>query len=343
MAKNWWTNLIPGVGAFNFLSGLGNTASDLLSSIATGAEGIGQGLSDTILGTHYGQSALQREQYDYNRLLSQQSRDWQEMMYNKYESPQALMQQFRDAGLNPALMYGDASPSPSFSSDQASVGLGSAQHGNISLSDSLLVAQARNLNADSKKKESEIPLIQQEIENSKAKGDEIRQNVELLKENRLVKHEEFNRLLNENNFFVETWANRSDLIGADAAKARLEVKTFKERFENEMKNLEQSTYMLYTQGQLNDEQKKQVIEVTKNLQESFRIISKQADILERYGDAEQVVGLITQSLNAINGTLGSIVDIVTAGKRPTLNVKASKGSSSSYSNPGTGIHPNYGF
>lgn len=37
---------------------------------------------------------------------AQIARDWQEDFYNKYSSPSAMVQQFKDAGLNPALMYG---------------------------------------------------------------------------------------------------------------------------------------------------------------------------------------------------------------------------------------------
>ena len=43
----------------------------------------------------------------------------QEDMYNKYSSPSALMRQFKEAGLNPNLVYGSASSGqsnvPSFS------------------------------------------------------------------------------------------------------------------------------------------------------------------------------------------------------------------------------------
>lgn len=36
---------------------------------------------------------------------AQIARDWQEEMYNKYSSPSAMVQQYKDAGLNPALAY----------------------------------------------------------------------------------------------------------------------------------------------------------------------------------------------------------------------------------------------
>lgn len=38
---------------------------------------------------------------------NQINKNWQEKMYNQYQSPQAMVRQYKEAGLNPALMYGD--------------------------------------------------------------------------------------------------------------------------------------------------------------------------------------------------------------------------------------------
>ena len=57
-----------------------------------------------------------------------EARQWQEDYYLKYESPQARIRQYEDAGLNPALLYGSnlgsgAAPSASLpSGSTASVG-----------------------------------------------------------------------------------------------------------------------------------------------------------------------------------------------------------------------------
>lgn len=48
-------------------------------------------------------------QNNYNAEQAQIARDWEEEMYNKYESPSAMVAQYQDAGLNPALMYQGAS------------------------------------------------------------------------------------------------------------------------------------------------------------------------------------------------------------------------------------------
>lgn len=38
---------------------------------------------------------------------NQINKNWQEKMYNQYQSPQAMVRQYKEAGLNPALMYGE--------------------------------------------------------------------------------------------------------------------------------------------------------------------------------------------------------------------------------------------
>lgn len=49
----------------------------------------------------YRQARLNKEFYNYQLQK-------QEEFYNKYQSPQAMMQQYKDAGLNPNLIYGNA-------------------------------------------------------------------------------------------------------------------------------------------------------------------------------------------------------------------------------------------
>lgn len=44
------------------------------------------------------------------RMNSREARDWEEDMYNKYNSPSALVRQYQEAGINPALMFGGQTP-----------------------------------------------------------------------------------------------------------------------------------------------------------------------------------------------------------------------------------------
>lgn len=73
--KYWWKTKVVGSSIYNKVTG------DAL----TGAE---------------------REANSFSAEQAQLERDWQEEMYLKYNSPSALMSQYREAGLNPALMYG---------------------------------------------------------------------------------------------------------------------------------------------------------------------------------------------------------------------------------------------
>lgn len=53
---------------------------------------------------------------DFQSAEAQKARQWQEDFYTQYQSPQAQVRQYQDAGLNPALMYGrGATPAASAS------------------------------------------------------------------------------------------------------------------------------------------------------------------------------------------------------------------------------------
>lgn len=83
---------------------------ELLSGLANAGGTVYEIIKDQHL------TGAQREANQFSASQAEIARDWQEEMYNKYESPQAMIRQYQDAGLNPALMYGGAgSPSPSFS------------------------------------------------------------------------------------------------------------------------------------------------------------------------------------------------------------------------------------
>lgn len=52
----------------------------------------------------------------FNAAAVERERAWSEKMYNKYNSPQALVRQYQEAGINPALMFGQSAiPAPTTS------------------------------------------------------------------------------------------------------------------------------------------------------------------------------------------------------------------------------------
>lgn len=55
-------------------------------------------------------------QMEFQAKQAQDARAWQEQMYDKYYSPSAQVQQYKDAGLNPALLYGRGASTPSMPS-----------------------------------------------------------------------------------------------------------------------------------------------------------------------------------------------------------------------------------
>lgn len=93
--------------------------SAALASIIAGvgsaaASGIASGVSS---------GKLNRATRNFNHREAELARQWQEDFYNKYQSPSAMVQQYRDAGLNPALMYQNGAGSASaVSSSPANAG-----------------------------------------------------------------------------------------------------------------------------------------------------------------------------------------------------------------------------
>lgn len=84
-----------------------------------------------------GQSAVEQQNAAQLELAKYQTQ-MQEDFYNKYSSPEALMRQYKEAGLNPNLVYGSASAGqgnvPSFSAPQVNRNIAGADKINKALS-----------------------------------------------------------------------------------------------------------------------------------------------------------------------------------------------------------------
>ncbi len=82
-----FAGVFNGIGSFwNKITGLGATASER-SAMEFNAD----------------QAQINRE---FQSAEAQKARQWQQDFFTKYQSPQAQVRQFQEAGLNPALMYG---------------------------------------------------------------------------------------------------------------------------------------------------------------------------------------------------------------------------------------------
>jgi hypothetical protein len=126
------------------------------------AAGIGAGVSMIGMGVqnqwHKRQNKwnrkAQRKQYDYQRALNEQGHDLQYEMWQKTNYP-AQLEMMRKAGLNPALMYGQAGATGTTGSQgggSASGGHGAGLPG-VDMSAMLMGAQMRDILASAKGKE----------------------------------------------------------------------------------------------------------------------------------------------------------------------------------------------
>lgn len=121
-----------------------------------------------------------QENRTFQSAEAEKARQWQEDYYNQYESPQARIRQYEEAGLNPALLYGSqlgsgSAPSTSVpSGDSASVGLPSSGAGDLlsfigqMFSMKSIInknnADALNAEADAANKRADTKLKEQEYE-----------------------------------------------------------------------------------------------------------------------------------------------------------------------------------
>lgn len=164
---------------FDIASALGSGAQAAASGIIPDIAGMGLGLLGNVLGQQqqYKQAQkLQGLQIAGNEQLMDYSENKQFDLWNKTNYP-AQVQQLEKAGLNPALLYGHGgsggvtgSPMGATTGQQAIGGTQAATQGmGIMSQQALLDAQRKNIEADTKIKETYIPQIVSETNLNDAK------------------------------------------------------------------------------------------------------------------------------------------------------------------------------
>ena len=111
-------------GVWDSIKGLWKGATNFYKKIT------GSGLTDAEKSSMDFNAQQAQINRDFQSAEAQKARQWQDDFYTQYQSPQAQVRQYQDAGLNPALMYGrGATPAASASTasngpagDTASVG-----------------------------------------------------------------------------------------------------------------------------------------------------------------------------------------------------------------------------
>lgn len=291
----------------------------------------GSGIASTA-----GLTGNQVAQNDYNSAQADKAREWQEQMYNKYYSPQAQVQQYKEAGLNPMSLAGGNSitaQTPGASAPQ-SAGPNNDIVGALS---SLL-----ELDLKSKRNEADIALtrsqtVAQDIENKYQEGikqlelEERRQNIE---NSRVV-----NRILTSDANMKEVMeVYYPEILGTDLAakkssialteqqtkKVEQEITQAEQKFPKEMRQIDALTSQIqaqtaYLQAQtsLIAEQKKLVAEQVQNaVKERDKIIAdtnlskKEYDCYEAIHSQVQVVPDLSGNKDRVivkkpNGTIVS--------------------------------------
>ena len=150
----------------NLLDTIGNAAGGAIGAAAGGIIDTGMGL---LLQKHNDKRQLKQQQkltdqqLAANKDMSAFNYGQQLDMWNKTNA-EAQMAHYKNAGLNPALMYGGSGAGGSTTTGSGSGGGGitggtAPQGGNEILGMMMAQAQIANINADTKKKEAEIPNI----------------------------------------------------------------------------------------------------------------------------------------------------------------------------------------
>lgn len=110
-----------------------------------------------------------------SRMNAREARKWEEDMYNKYNSPSALVRQYQEAGINPALMFGQQTPSAP--TDTAPAETFATETGSVTdmlgqlLGFSKLEAEIENIRTQNDNLRSQI--AQREYENALTKAKEL--------------------------------------------------------------------------------------------------------------------------------------------------------------------------
>lgn len=141
------------------------------------------------------QNRFNAEQAQLNRDFQAQqaeiARDWQEQQYNKYSSPEAMVRQYQEAGLNPALMQNSSlqSSTGSSSSPSGSAASGSALGSPLQSVSGIvrdliglkkLDAEVDNIYADSEQKRAAAAVSGSTIELNKQSISKMKQEVKNL-------------------------------------------------------------------------------------------------------------------------------------------------------------------
>ena len=183
-------------------------------------------ISSKAIGNGAGYSNTQLMDMQYNHDEAQIDRDWNEQMYLKYQSPDAMMRQYQEAGLNPALMYEggvdingpSGGSSASTSSSQAGEGPQAGFERVMGVMSTLMQLMTGSGNIASTVQGIQSQRVQNENQTSKTNAD-----VGLIEEQTKGVREDNARKSIENEIYRATKAQQISKIQADSFLAEWEA------------------------------------------------------------------------------------------------------------------------
>lgn len=254
-------------------------ASLLPSIIAGGASLLGGVINaGSQMGTNSSQLSYSREMYDKQR--ADALADWK--MQNEYNSPSAQMARFKEAGLNPNLIYGQMSNSPV-------VRTSSPQSYNPT-APQIDLGRTAGMALDSY---YDTQLKTAQIDNVKAQAEGLRQDnllkgFDLLKKSEDSKYYEGTARTNYNNLVTEAGLKLYDLEHARPAQTDL---------------IKSQTLASNSMRHLNDAQKINVENTLKNIKTQGEILELEKKLQEwnvKHQDINNILGWATKLLGLVN-------------------------------------------
>lgn len=125
-----------------------------------------------------------KENYRLNELAAQNADARTRALYNDLQSPSAMLQQYKDAGLSPSLMFGGAGAGAQPSTGAMGAGvagvaptsygvsaLESAQIGLMQAQEKKIIAETKNTETDTDKKKAEVDNIVQNTKNQELQAE----------------------------------------------------------------------------------------------------------------------------------------------------------------------------
>ena len=200
----------------------------------------------------------------YDKQRTDALADWN--MNNQYNSPSAQMQRFKDAGLSPHLIYGQTNTAPPVRSVSADT-------------PKAIAPQIDQSAANFPQYSLMLETAQQNLQNLKAQEDLIKANKE-----KAESETDWKKL--NNDWYDKTWFKRMEILNNQALQTgstqRLteeQITGQQERNKNyiaERENTKARTKSILAQTDLSVEQKAQVMQMTENAKETFKILTEKA-------------------------------------------------------------------